>query len=392
MPKLLSVTGSMPVLLSLMLLAGCDQPQQAGMPPALPPPEVAYVTPLARTITDRDEYTGRLAAMKSVDIRARVSGYLQSIHFREGAIVKEGDLLYIIDPRPYQAKSNLARANLEKAMATQELAKNDLGRAARLMQSHTIAEEAYDTRSKQHTEAAAAVEAARAAVSSAALDMEFTHIRAPISGRIGKSVVTEGNLVKGGDMESTLLTNIVSLDPIHVYFTINERNMLRYMRAEKTGAGAPADGSAQPVWLRLADEEDYKHEGHLDFIDNPIDNTTGTMEVRAVFPNPDFMLLPGMFASIQMLGGGPYPALLVPDSAISIDQTLKYVFVVGHNNIALRREIVTGRLIDGLRIIRSGLQADDRVIISGIQRVEAGKPVNPKPGAVTGKNVNTPAS
>ena len=379
------------VMLMTLLYAGCNQ-QQTGLPASLPAPEVTVATPLARDITDKDEYTGRLAAVKSVNVRSRVSGYLQSIHFTEGAIIKEGDLLYIIDPRPYQAKHDQARANLAKAIATLELAKNDMARAARLMQSHTIAEDVYDARTKQQSEAEAAVEAARAEVAATELDMEFTHIRAPISGRIGRSQVNEGNLVKGGDMESTLLTNINTLDPIYVYFTVDEKNMLRYMREVDMGAGARTGDSARPVWLRLADEKEYTHEGHLDFIDNQFDNATGTMEVRGIFPNPDFMLRPGMFANVQIVGEGPYPALLIPDSAIGIDQTLKFVFVVDQNNLAVRRDVITGRLVDDLRVIHSGLQAGDRVIITGIQKVEAGKPVNPKPGAIQEKNLKTPAA
>jgi len=375
----------------LLVLAGCNQPQQSAVAPTFPPPDVVYATPLARDITDKDEYTGRLAAVKSVDIRSRVSGYLQSIHFREGAIVKEGDLLYIIDPRPYKAKYDQAAANLNKAIATRELAKNDLARAARLMQSHTLAEEVYDARTKQLQEAEAVVEAARAVVAATELDMEFTHIRAPISGRIGKTQVTDGNLVKGGDMESTLLTTIVALDPIYVYFTVDEKNMLRYMRNEKTGAGTYGGDPAQPMWLRLSDETEYLHKGQLDFIDNKFDNATGTMEVRGIFPNPNLMLQPGMFANVTMVGEGPYSGLLIPDSAISMDQTLKYVFVVGPNNMALRKEIVTGRLLGDLRVIRSGLQPDDRVIITGIQKVVAGMPVNPKPGVIEEKEVKTPA-
>ena len=375
----------------MVILAGCKQSQQAVVPPTFSPPDVAYVTPLARNITDRDEYTGRLAAVKSIEIRSRVSGYLESIHFQEGAIVKEGDLLYIIDPRPYKAIYDQAVANLNKAIAAAELAKSDMSRATRLMQSHTIAEDIYDARTKQLHEAEAEVEAARAAVAAAELDMEFTHIRAPISGRIGKTQITEGNLVKGGDTESTWLTNIVTLDPIYVYFTVDEKNMLRYMRNENTGPGVISGDNAQPMWLRLSDEEEYKHEGRLDFIDNRFDIATGTMEVRGVFANPDLMLQPGMFAKVAMVGEGAYSALLIPDSAISLDQTLKYVFVVGPENMALRKEIVTGRQLGELRVIRSGLQPDDRVIITGIQKVVAGMPVSPQPGVIEGKEVKTPA-
>lgn len=392
MCRYLSGTGRIFLILFIFILAGCNKPQQTGLPATLPPPDVTVATPLEREVTDRDEYTGRLAAVKSVTIRARVSGYLQSIHFREGALVKEGDLLYIIDPRPYQAKYDQAQANLNRALATLELARNDLDRAEQLYKSHTIAEDVYDARSKQKNEAAATVEATRAAVASTNLDLEFTHIRAPITGRISKSQVTEGNLVKGGDMESTLLTTIMALDPIYVYFTVDERSMLRYLRGKKPVSGAPAEDATHPVWVRLGDEVDYQHKGQLDFVDNQFDKATGTMEIRGIIPNPDFMLLPGMFANVQMLGEEPYPALLIPDSAISIDQTIKFVYVVSQNNVAIRREVVTGHLLDGLRVIRSGLQAGDRVILTGLQSVEANKPVNPKPGTIQVQSSPAPAS
>jgi len=376
-------------ILLILVLAGCEQSQQSAMPMAFPPPDVVYATPLARTITDKDEYTGRLAAVNTVDIRSRVSGYLESIHFKEGAIVKKGDLLYIIDPRPYQARYDQAVANLNKAIAVVDLAKSDMSRATRLMQSRTISEDVYDTRTKQLHEAEADVEAARAAVVAAELDMEFTHIRAPISGRIGKTLLTEGNLAKGGDNESTLLTTIVSLDPIYVYFTVDEKNMLRYLRNEKSGDGVNA-GDSQPMWLHLSDEKEYKHEGKLDFIDNQFDNATGTMEVRGIFANPDLLLQPGMFANVEMVGEGPYSALLIPDSAIGMDQTLKYVFVVGTDNVALRKDIRTGHLVGNLRVVRSGLQPDDRVIISGIQKVTAGMKVNPQPGVIEEQEIKSP--
>lgn len=390
MSNRVSFTVSMHTMLILLLLAGCNRSQQPAAPPTLPPPDVVYATPLARNITDKDEYTGRLAPVKSVDIRARVSGYLQSVNFREGAIVKEGELLYIIDPRPYKAKHDQAVANLNKALAAAALAKDNQARVERLIKSHTIAEDVYDARTKELHEADAEVEAARAAVATAELDLEFTHIRSPIGGRIGKTQVTEGNLIKGDDTtDATLLTSIVTLDPIYVYFTVNEESMLRYIRNEKTG-GDVAPDKVEPMWLRLADEEEYKHEGHLDFIDNKFDIATGTMEIRGIFPNPDLTLQPGMFAKVAMTGEGPYSALLIPDSAISLDQTLKYVFVVGPNNTVQRKDIVTGRVIGGLRVIRSGLQPDDRIIIDGIQKVATDMPVNPQAGVIEEKKVSTP--
>ena len=364
-----------------MLLMACDQnqPQQQM---EMPPPQVTIANPLVKEVTDWDEFTGRLYAVESVEIRPRVSGYLQSVNFVEGSIVNEGDLLYVIDPRPYQAVLDQARADVTRAKAALDLAENDLARAERLYQSRAISEEEVDSRSNQKREALASLEAARATVQEAELNVEFTHIKAPITGRISRTRITAGNLVTGGDFESTLLTTIVSLDPVYVYFTADEQAVLHYTRMDMAGTRKSSRVTPNPIYLRLADEEEYLHKGQMDFVDNQIDLATGTMRARAIVDNPDYLLVPGMFADVRLLGEGPYQALLIPDTAINIDQTIRFVFVVGENNTVERRQIKPGRMFEGLRVIREGLNPDDKIIINGIQRVRAGMQITPETGKI----------
>lgn len=352
-------------------LTACGNP--AGS--SLPPPEVAVAKPLVRQVTDWDEYTGRLAAVDEVEVRARVSGYLQSVHFREGAIVKKGDLLFVIDPRPYEAVLERARAELAGAQIRLELAHNDLKRGERLYTSRAISEEELDARSKERQEADAALTAARAAVRSAELDVEFTRMHAPLAGRIGRELVSEGNLVSGGSSQATLLTTIVSLDPIHVYFTADERAFLRYQRLSRAGERPSSREAANPVQLQLADEEGFPHRGHMDFVDNQVDRATGTMQGRAVFANPEFFLTPGLFARVRLLGRGPYEALLIPDAAIAADQAQRFVFIIDEAGTAQRRPVALARRVGELRVIASGLGPNDQVVVSGLQRVRAGSPV-----------------
>lgn len=372
------------LLLLVMFLPACEQSgeQTAAAPPAMPPPQVTVANPLVREVTDWDEFTGRLYAVKSVDVQARVNGYLQSINFKEGDIVNKGDLLYVIDPRPYKAVLDQSKAELSRARANLELAENDLSRAQRLYQSRAISEEELDSRSKQKQASLASLEAARAAVESAELNVEFTHIKAPISGRISRTRVTEGNLISGGTKDSTLLTTIVSLDPIYVYFTADEQSVLHYTRMDMAGMRKSSRVAPNPVYLRLADEKDYMHKGHMDFVDNQIDMDTGTLRARAIVENPDYLLVPGMFADVKLLGQGPYEAILIPDAAINTDQTVKFVYVLGKDNIAERRQITAGSLHGDLRVIRSGLDKNDQVIIDGIQRVRPGSPVTPETGSI----------
>lgn len=374
------------LLFSMLVVAGCDRDlqQQTGATP--PPPRVTIANPLVREVTDWDEFTGRLYAVESVEVRPRVSGYLQSINFVEGSIVNKGDLLYVIDPRPYQAVLDQARADVTRARAALDLAENDLARAERLYKSHAISEEEVDSRSKQKREALASLEAAKATVESAALNFEFTHIKSPITGRISSTRITEGNLVTGGDFESTLLTTIVSLDPIYVYFTADEQSVLHYTRMDMAGTRKSSRITPNPVLLRLSDEEDYMHKGHMDFVDNQIDMATGTMRARAIVDNPDFLLVPGMFVDVKLLGKGPYEALLIPDAAISVDQTIQFVYVVNDKNIVERRQLKTGALHSGLRVITDGLEQEDRIIINGIQRARAGMEVIPETGTIGSGN------
>lgn len=364
----------------LILLAACEQNASQQQASAPPPPQVTVAMPIQKEVTDWDEFTGRLYAVESVDVRPRVSGYLQSVNFTEGSIVNKGDLLYIIDPRPYQAVLDQAHADLTRAEATLDLAKNDLARAERLYKSHAISEEEVDSRSNQKKVALASLEAAKAAVYAAELNVEFTHVKSPITGRISRTQITPGNIVTGGDFQSTLLTTIVSLDPIYVYFTADEQSVLHYTRMDMAGTRESSRVKANPLLLRLADEKEYVHKGKMDFVDNQIDLSTGTMRARGIIDNPDYLLVPGMFADVKLLGKGPYESLLIPDSAINIDQTIQFVYVVGENNTVERRQVKTGNIFEGLRIIHEGLEKEDRIIIKGIQRVRAGMQVSPEMG------------
>ncbi|MEJ2515855.1 MAG: efflux RND transporter periplasmic adaptor subunit [Gammaproteobacteria bacterium] len=355
-------------------LAACGQAPGPQGPQG--PPEVTVARPLVMQVMDWDEYTGRLEAVGSVEVRARVSGYLESVHFDEGTVVEQGDLLFVIDPRPYEAALNEARAGLTSAEVRRDLARNDLARARKLFESRAVSEEELDSRNKELREAMASLEAARAAVQGSELDLEFTRVRAPIRGRIGRELVTVGNLVSGGTAQATLLTTIVSIDPVHVYFTADERAYLRYMRLLGEGDGQPDTAGVEvPVRLQLADEEGFPHEGRLDFVDNRVDEATGTMQGRAVLPNPDGLLTPGLFARVQLLGRGPYEAILVPDSAVGTDQSRRFVYVVDDDGQAARRDVEPGRRIGELRVIRDGLDGTERVVVKGLQRVRPGNPV-----------------
>ena len=363
------------------LLAGCgDGAQQGGFQP--PPPQVTVAMPLATEVTDWDEYTGRFAAVESVDVRSRVSGYLQEVHFTEGSFVKKDDLLFVVDPRPYKAILEEKKADLDRARAQLALAKNELNRARRLYETKAISEEQLDAKTQARSAAQAELEAVQAQLNFAQLDLEFTHITAPISGRIGRALVTDGNLVSGGTENSTLLTTIVSMDPIYFYFTGDEQAYIHYLRLDQEGGRRSSHYAKNPVKLKIADEQEFKHTGHMDFVDNRIDESTGTMLGRAVFNNPDNLFVPGMFGKIQLLGEGPYPALLIPDEAIATDQSRRIVFVVDDKNTVQARLIRIAQRVKGLRVVREGLSATDRIVINGIQRVRPGMEVSPQPGTI----------
>lgn len=359
----------------VLLVVACNRPEAVVTPPS---PKVTVARPVVREVIEWDEYTGRLVAVESVEVRARVNGYLQSIHFNDGAIVKKGDLLFVIDPRPYQAELDRAVAELQLANARLELAKSDYARAQRLLQVRAISEEEADTRASRQRETQEQLQAARAAVDAAKLNVEFTRITAPIAGRISRKLVTQGNLINGGTAESTLLTTIVSLDPIHCYVEADERAYLKYVRLAQEGKRASSREARNPAYLALADETGFPHKGYIDFVDNRLDPNTGTMTGRAIFPNPDMTLTPGLFARVRIPGSAKYEALMIPDEAIGTDLSQKFVFVVNDQSIVEYRAVHLGPIISGLRVIREGLKPEEWVIIKGTQRARANTKVDPE--------------
>lgn len=362
----------------LLLSAACGPPPAA--PPA--PPQVTVATPLRHTITEWDEFTARLVAAQSVDVRARVDGYLETVDFTEGAMVRENERLAVIDRRPYAAVLARARAEVDAAAARLALARNEEARAEQVARRQLISAQELDNRRQRRAEAEAQLAAARAWVEAAQIDFDDCEIRAPISGRIGRRLVTRGNLVSGGENDATLLTTIVALDPIHAYITGDEQAYLRYLRLARAGVRPSAREVRTPALLRLADEQDWPHEGWVDFVDNQIDASSGTIQGRALFPNPDGVLTPGLFATMRIRGAGPYEALLVPDEAIAADQARRIVYVLDDKGIPVARGITPGRLVGTLREVSTGLSADDRVLINGIARVRPGLPVTVVEGVI----------
>jgi len=343
---------------------------------APPMPEVKAAQPVRQTVTDWDEFTGHIEAIDAVDVRPRVSGYLDKINFKAGAKVKKGDLLFVIDPKPLKAQLNFAQAELKQAKVKLELAKNDANRAERLFKVKGISEEEYDSRSKGLAEAAAALQSAQANVETAQLNLDYTEVRSPIDGRITREQLTLGNLVNGGTAgEATLLATIVSTDPVYAYVDADESAVLKYRRTLlKSSQGAVA-GERIQVSLALADETDFPHQGILDYISPREDSATGTVSLRAVFDNPDELLAPGYFARVRIQGSVPYPALLIPDKAIGRDQAQRFVWVVKDNGEVEYRKVTIGPHIDGLRAIKEGVGEGDWVVVEGIQKIRPGATV-----------------
>jgi multidrug efflux system membrane fusion protein len=360
-------------------LAGCsDTPNQAAAPP---PPAVTVANPVKRSITDQDEYVGRFVAVDSVEVRARLSGYLSQIHFQDGQMVKQGQVLFTIDRRPFQIALDQARANLELARANLAFAESDLARGQELLRNKTITEQTFEQRTQAKRVAEASVAAQEALVRSAELDLnEFTELHAPVAGRIGDRRVSIGNLVTGGTSgNTTLLATIVSIDPIRFEFTFDEAAFLRYQRLAKDGTEELASrGISAPVKIKLIDEQDFSHEGRMDFVDNAIDRSTGTIRGRAQFANPDGLFTPGMFANIRVPASVPYETLLVPDVAIGSEQARKYVLVVDAENVARVKYVTLGDVTGGLRVVKDGLSPNDKVVTNGIARVRPGQKVTPQ--------------
>ncbi len=377
-------------LFGCLVLTACERAQQPAAAP--PPPTVTVANPVQRNIVDYDEYVGRFVAVDSVEVRARVSGYLEGVHFNDGQMVKEGDLLFTIDKRPFQNALEQARANLSLARSNLTYAQADLARGKQLVKDKTIAESVFEQRAQAARNAAASVAAAEAAVRLAELDLEFTELRAPISGRIGDRRVSPGNLVTGGAAgTTTMLATIVSLDPIRLEFTFDEASYLRYERLGSSGREVTGRDGSVIVALRLIDESDFKHRGYMDFVDNVIDKTSGTIRGRAVFSNTDRMFTPGMFARIRVPGSPAYPALLVPDVAVASEQARKYVLVVDAEDTAQQRYVTLGHLVESSRVIKDGLKPDDRVIVNGLMRARPGAKVTPQEEAAAAKSAQAPA-
>jgi RND family efflux transporter MFP subunit len=362
------------VIALLFALASCGD----SGPQAPPAPPVTVAKPVKREIVDMDEYVGRFLAVDMVEVRARVSGYLEQIHFKDGQIVQAGDLLFSIDKRPFQNTLDQAKGTLTQARANLAFSESDLVRAQRLVGDKTISEQAFEQRTQAKRNAEASVSSNEAAVRQAELDLQFTELRAPVTGRIGDRRVAPGNLVTGGTAgNTTLLATIVSIDPIRFEFTADEGAFIRYERLAKGGKDPDSRYTSTPVELKLLDEQDFAHKGTIDFVDNVIDQSSGTIRGRAVVSNPDGFLTPGMFARVRVPGSPKYEALLVPDTAIGSEQVRKFVLVVDGDNTVKQKYITLGTLQSNLRVVKTGLEPDDRVIVNGLMRARPGAKVTP---------------
>jgi RND family efflux transporter MFP subunit len=373
------------IALLAVALSGCGDkpPQQA----AAAPPPVTVAQPAKRTVTDWDEFTGRFDAVEEVQVRARVGGFVTSVEFRDGAFVSTGDLLYVIDSRPFEAVAEQAEGQLSDARAKAELAKRELDRALALNQTQAVSDSIVDQRRQTLQGAKAAEMQADGALKAAHLNIEFTHVLAPMAGRVSRHLVSVGNLVTGSDAGGggTLLTSIVSLDPIYVYFDMDEATYLKYNRLYFEGKRPSSRENPNPVQVTLTGETKPSHDGKVDFLDNRMDVSTGTLRGRAVIPNKDLSILPGQFGRVRLIASAPYDALLLPDTAIATDQSRKIVVVVKDDDTVEAKPVVLGPLDGGLRVIREGLKPEDRVIVDGLQRARVGAKVSPHPAPSGGK-------
>jgi RND family efflux transporter MFP subunit len=362
------------IAIATLLLAGCG----AAPPPVAPPP-VSVAAVVERDVTEWDEFTGRLKAVQSVEVRPRVSGYVKRIAFREGGSVKVGDLLFVIDPEPFEAEAARARAQLASARARAELARQLRVRADGLLKEQAISQEEFDERAASERQATEDVRAGEAQLRTATLNLSYTRVTSPIAGRVSRAEVTEGNLVSGGGGggPATLLTTVVSLDPIYADFDGDEQVYLKYTQLARDGDRPSSRDAKNPVRMGLANEEGYPHEGYMVFVDNQLNPVTGTIRGRAVFENKDGRFTPGLFARLRLLGSGTHRRTLVVDRAIGTDQDRKFVLVVDDKNVANYRPVKLGRVIDGLRVVLDGVKAGEKIVVDGLQRVRPGMPVAP---------------
>lgn len=341
-----------------------------------PPPDVSVATVLVKEVRPWDEFTGHIEAVESVELRPRVSGYIERVNYEEGGEVEKGEVLFVIDQRTYRAELARARAELARAETQAELARSEVVRAEKLSKARAISTEEFDQRTSALAQAEANVRAAKSAVDVAELDLEFTEVRAPISGRAGLAHVTPGNLVST-EPNATILTTIVSLDPVYVYFEGDERSYLRYNAMSRNGERASSRDVRNPVRVGLSSDIGYPYEGEMVFMDNRVNPDTGTIRARALLPNPERIFTPGLFARVQLAGSDTFRAMLIDNKAVLTDQDRKYVYIVGDDGSAQRRDVQLGRMIDGLRVVEAGLEPNDRVIVHGVQKVfMPGMPVN----------------
>ncbi|MEG2940312.1 MAG: efflux RND transporter periplasmic adaptor subunit [Thermomonas sp.] len=357
-------------VLAAAVLAACSSQAAPGAAPQAPQVSVAGV--VSESVQRWDDFTGRVSAVDSVELRPRVSGYVQRVAFAEGQDVRKGDLLFVIDQRPYRAALEQARAQLDRARSEASLAAAQDARAVNLIEAKAISREDFESRRAASRQGNASVRAAEAAVSAARLDLQFTEVRSPINGRAGRVLVTTGNLAQA---DATLLTTVVSQDPVYVDFEADERAWLRYGQQAASGERAVV---RNPVQVGLASEDGFPHTGSVASVDNQVDPGTGTIRARAIVANPDRMLMPGLFARVRLAGSGTAQALLVDDKAVMTDQDRKYVYVIGEGNTAQRRDVTLGSLANGLRVVETGLKPGDKVIVNGLQKVfMPGMPVAP---------------
>jgi RND family efflux transporter MFP subunit len=378
--KIIQLTISTGILCAVALLSGCGKSGEAGQAP--PPPQVSVATVLEKRVKDWDEFTGRFQAVETVEIRPRVSGYIDRVAFKEGGLVKSGDLLFVIDPRPYQAEYDRAAADLKRYKTALELARIESVRVQRLRESGAVSQEELDERTSTVAQAEANAAGAQAALESAQLNLGFTRVTSPVTGRVSRAEVTRGNLVTGGNNGGTLLSSVVSMDPIYLYFDSDEQAYLRYIQMARNGQRT--SDAPNPVQVGLANEEGFPHPGRVDFIDNQLNPQTGTIRARAVLDNKDGQFTPGLFARVQLLGSDEYNAVLIDDRAVNTDQNQKYVFLLGADNKIEYRQVKLGRVIDGLRVVREGLKTGDTIVVNGAQRVHPGVTVTPQRVAMGG--------
>lgn len=366
-------------MVTALSLCGCHQQTQGT--PTLPPTNVTVAKAVEKEVVNYQEYTGNTAAVSSVDIRARVSGYLDKVSFEEGAILKAGDLLFVIDPRPYKAAFDQAQANVEQAKSQLALATGNYQRAEKLFQTNVIDAQTYQTQLENRNQANATLLGNQAALETAQLNLDFTQIRSPIDGQTSTYKYTIGNLITGGDSSNSgVLTTIVSIDPIYVYVNVDERGLLAYQEMVRSGKSiAPKDGQT-PIEMQLANENNFPHKGVIDFVDNQVDPNTGTIRVRGVFANKDRVLRPGLFAQVRIPASPEYKSLLISDLCVAYDQGQPIVYAVGTDNIATAKPVKLGAIFDGLREVKEGIAPEDRIVVNGVVRLRPGVSVLPKEG------------